>query len=51
MKHLNTIKKVIKLPFGLLVGLTLLPIVFFMTNFQDQYDVRNFKKLIKDLLW
>lgn len=51
MKLLNTIKKIIKLPFALLILPALLIAMFVTTDWEDGWDRNYNKTFIKKLIW
>lgn len=51
MKILNIIRKTLKLPFALVALILIIPIGFFATDWENDWDVKFYKKMIKELIW
>ncbi len=51
MKTINIIRKVLKFPFVLVTYPLIVIMGFFMTNFEDEWDVNYYKKMLTTWLW
>lgn len=51
MKHLNTIKKLIKLPFVLVTLPVVIIVLFMFTDWEKKYAGRSFLYEITECLW
>ncbi len=51
MKILNIIKKLLRLPFAIVGFIPFVIISFFITDFENEWDVNYLKKSIKRFIW
>ena len=51
MKYINITKKVLKLPFAIPTLPIVLIVLFFATDWEDEYEVNLSKKFLKTHIW